>query len=140
MVRPKLNKRVARAMHNIDEFFVGSRSRPSFRGSSGRRYRPIPVDRGSDGRECRTVCPGGDAKACYQFRITRDADIEIREAEAQDLLEEMEQNLKQRRFGDVVRLEVSSSMPAEMVNYLTESLESGEDVCDRRPSEVHRCI
>ena len=40
----------------------------------------------------------------------------------------MEQNLKQRRFGDVVRLEVSSSMPAEMVNYLTESLEiTGED-------------
>jgi polyphosphate kinase len=35
----------------------------------------------------------------------------------------MEENLRQRRFGDVVRLEVSQEMPGEMVEYLTESLE-----------------
>jgi len=39
----------------------------------------------------------------------------------------MEQNLKQRRFGDAVRLEVSRAMPGKMVNYLTESLELTND-------------
>ena len=130
MVRPKLNKRVARAMHNIDEFFVRIKI-PAFVprfvpvGDTGRYLLIEDLTAANVG----LFAPEADTKACYQFRITRDADIEIREAEAQDLLEEMEQNLKQRRFGDVVRLEVSSSMPAEMVNYLTESLEiTGEDV------------
>lgn len=127
-VRPKLNKRVARAMHNVDEFFVRVKI-PAF------VPRFVPV--GDDGRylliedltaaNIKLFAPEADPKACYQFRITRDADIEIREAEAQDLLEEMEHNLKQRRFGDVVRLEVSSSMPAEMVRYLMESLEIEDD-------------
>ena len=128
IARPKLNKRVARAMQNVDEFFVRIKI-PAF------VPRFVPV--GDDGRylliEDLTAANIGlfaaeaDPKACYQFRITRDADIEIREAEAQDLLEEMEQNLKQRRFGDVVRLEVSSSMPAEMVAYLMKSLEIESD-------------
>lgn len=128
VVRPKLNKRVARAMTNVDEFFVRIKI-PAF------VPRFVPV--GDDGRylliedltaaNVKMFAPEADANACYQFRITRDADIEIREAEAQDLLEEMEENLKQRRFGDVVRLEVSASMPAEMVNYLTESLEITAD-------------
>ena len=60
--------------------------------------------------------------ACYLFRITRDADLDLREAETEDLMESMEENLKLRRFGDTVRLEVSNHMPAEMVGYLTESL------------------
>jgi polyphosphate kinase len=128
VVRPKLNKRVARAMTNVDEFFVRIKI-PAF----VPRYVPV----GDDGRylliedltaaNVKMFAPEADANACYQFRITRDADIEIREAEAQDLLEEMEENLKQRRFGDVVRLEVSASMPAEMVEYLTESLEITAD-------------
>jgi polyphosphate kinase len=128
MVRPKLNKRVARAMQNVDEFFVRIKM-PAF------VPRFVPV--GDDGRylliedltaaNVKLFAPEADPKACYQFRITRDGDIAIREAEARDLLEEMEQNLKQRRFGDVVRLEVSSNMPGDMVEYLTESLEITED-------------
>ena len=128
--RPKLNKRVARAMQNIDEFFVRVKM-PAF------VPRFVPV--GDDGRflliedltaaNVKLFAPEVDPTACYQFRITRDADIEIREAEAQDLLEEMEHNLKQRRFGDVARLEVSSSMPADMVEYLINSLEiNAEDI------------
>ncbi len=130
VVRPKLNKRVARAMTNVDEFFVRIKI-PVF------VPRFVPV--GDDGRyllmedltaaNVKLFAPEADPRSCYQFRITRDADIEIREAEARDLLEEMEENLKQRRFGDVARLEVSSSMPAEMVEYLTQSLEiTPEDV------------
>jgi polyphosphate kinase len=65
----------------------------------------------------------------YAFRVTRDADVEIREDEADDLLRSMEATLRRRRFGVAVRLEVSASMPPEMVEYLTVSLKLGpEDV------------
>jgi len=70
--------------------------------------------------------PGVKIGTCHLFRVTRDADIEIREDEAGDLLQMMKQQLRQRRFGAAVRLEVSSMMPAEMVRYLTNSLELGE--------------
>lgn len=64
---------------------------------------------------------------CYLFRVTRDTDIEIMEDEAGDLLRVMEQQLRKRRFGAAVRLEVSSSMPGEMANYLMNSLELTPD-------------
>ncbi len=73
--------------------------------------------------------PRMHAGQCHAFRVTRDADVEIREDEADDLLRSMEQTLRRRRFGVAVRLEVSSAMPREMVEYLTESLKLGpEDV------------
>ena len=56
------------------------------------------------------------------FRVTRDADVEIRDDKAADLLALIKESLRERRFGLPVRLEVSSSMPAEMVEYLTKSL------------------
>ncbi len=71
--------------------------------------------------------PGMRAGRCQLFRVTRDADIEIREDEAGDLLRLMEQQVRRRRFGDAVRLEVTASMPAEMVGYLTQSLELTPD-------------
>ena len=130
MVKPQLNKRVARALHNIDEFFVRIKI-PKF------VPRFVPVGDGArylliedlTAANIKLFAPEADPSICFQFRITRDADIEIREDEAQDLLQEMEENLKQRRFGDVVRLEVSSSMPSAMVEYLTRSLDiTAEDV------------
>ncbi len=66
---------------------------------------------------------------CHYFRITRDTDIEVRESEAADLLEMMERNLKERRFGEVVRLEISGEMPDEMAEYLKVSLDlEGDDI------------
>ena len=54
------------------------------------------------------------------FRITRDADIELREDEANDLLRTMEREIyEQKRFSFPVRLEISASMPEESVKYLT---------------------
>jgi polyphosphate kinase len=65
----------------------------------------------------------------YLFRVTRDADFEIKEDEASDLLRTIQQHLRRRRFGQAVRLEVSSQMPGEMVQYLTDSLSlAPEDV------------
>jgi polyphosphate kinase len=60
---------------------------------------------------------------CYRFRVTRDADIEIREQEAEDLLSVIQEELRKRKFGTPVRLEVSPDMPAEMIEYLTSSLD-----------------
>lgn len=62
------------------------------------------------------------AEQAHEFRVTRDADIEIREDEADDLLRAMQQGLRQRRFGTPVRLEVAATMPDEMLDYLTNSL------------------
>jgi polyphosphate kinase len=59
---------------------------------------------------------------CHHFRVTRDADIEIREEEAEDLLNAIKKELRQRRFGMPVRLEVSADMTDDMIEYLTSSL------------------
>jgi len=58
----------------------------------------------------------------HLFRVTRDADVEIRDDKAADLLALIKESLRERRFGLAVRLEVSSSMPSEMVEYLTNAL------------------
>jgi len=58
----------------------------------------------------------------HLFRVTRDADVEIRDDKAADLLALIKESLRERRFGLAVRLEVASSMPTEMVEYLTNSL------------------
>ena len=76
-----------------------------------------------------TLFPRMHVRDCHAFRVTRNADVDIRDDEAHDLLEMMEDSLRQRRFGAAVRLEVSSTMPENMVSYLTEALElTPEDV------------
>src|SRR5678815_4081519 len=64
---------------------------------------------------------------CYFFRVTRDADIEIREEEAEDLLSQIQAELRRRRFGAPVRLEVSPDMPSDMIEYLSKSLDLEAD-------------
>jgi polyphosphate kinase len=64
---------------------------------------------------------------CHAFRVTCDADVDVREEEANDLLGMMEKTLRKRRFGTAVRLEVAAEMPAEMRDYLAEELELGAD-------------
>jgi polyphosphate kinase len=66
--------------------------------------------------------PGMRTGKCHLFRITRDADFEIKEDEAGDLLRTMKQHVQRMRFGHAVRLEVSATMPAEMVGHLTDAL------------------
>jgi polyphosphate kinase len=71
--------------------------------------------------------PGMIPGPCHRFRVTRDADIEIREEEAEDLLSLIQEELRRRRFGTPVRLEVSPDMPPDMVEYLTSSLDLKAD-------------
>ena len=63
----------------------------------------------------------------HMFRVTRDADVEIRDDKAADLLGMIKESLRERRFGLPVRLEVSSKMPRDMVDYLTQSLRIDPD-------------
>jgi polyphosphate kinase len=58
----------------------------------------------------------------FLFRVTRDADIELREDEAGDLLRTLERELQRRRFRFPVRLEVSSDMPEKMLKTLANGI------------------
>ena len=67
--------------------------------------------------------PGLEVLQAHRFRITRDTDLEIQEDEADDLLEVIEENIKQRKFGSVVRLEVEKDMPDFMIDTLVDNLQ-----------------
>jgi len=67
--------------------------------------------------------PGLEIKAAYPFRVTRDADIEIEEDEASDLLDAIETGVGLRYFGKAVRLEVDSAMPERIRAMLAQNLE-----------------
>ena len=73
--------------------------------------------------------PGMDVRAAYPFRVTRNTDMEIQEEEADDLLLTMEENLRQRHFGRVVRLEIDEETPEVIRNILMSNLKvSATDV------------
>ena len=63
----------------------------------------------------------------YAFRVTRNADLDLEESEADDLLAAVETELRRRRFGRAVRLEVDRDMPAEVRELLLAELELGTD-------------
>ena len=67
--------------------------------------------------------PGYKVNACGQFRITRNTDGEIEEDEADDLLAAVRDYVDQRRFGDIVRLEMGRGMPVRLADLLIEHLE-----------------
>ena len=71
--------------------------------------------------------PGFDVWESYPFRVLRDADIELREDDSSDLLESIEQSLRERRFGSVVDLAVNPSMPQRIRDLLLENLEITAD-------------
>jgi len=55
--------------------------------------------------------PGVEILGCYPFRITRNTDFEVDHDEAEDLLSTIQEEVRNRRFGAVVRLEVSPGLP-----------------------------
>ena len=72
-----------------------------------------------------SLFPGVNIVERAVFRVTRDADFEVSD-DADDLLEAVETQLRRRRFGDVVRVEVSSSASSEMVARLQSGLGADE--------------
>ncbi len=72
--------------------------------------------------------PGMSVQGHYFFRVTRDADLELRDLEADDLMLALEQGLRKRRMGgEVVRLEVPSDMPEDVVEMLMNGLAVEEE-------------
>jgi len=69
-----------------------------------------------------TLFPGMQVLAAHPFRIIRDADVEIQEIEADDLLETMQQSIRRRRFGSVVQVAVYESMPENIRRLLLDNL------------------
>jgi polyphosphate kinase len=72
-------------------------------------------------RHLEQLFPGMEVLRHDFFRVTRDADFTVSD-EADDLLQAVEDELRRRRFGEVVRLEVSSTMDPDMRGYLVEQL------------------
>jgi polyphosphate kinase len=68
-----------------------------------------------------SLFPGMEIGERAIFRVTRDADFDVSD-DAADLLEAVESELRRRRFGDVVRLEVSASASRKMLDRLTTGL------------------
>jgi polyphosphate kinase len=66
--------------------------------------------------------PGMEIRASYCFRVTRDADLDLQEDEADDLLRAIESELRKRRFGEPVRLEVEAAMPEHLRAMLLDAL------------------
>lgn len=73
---------------------------------------------------------GMDIIESHVFRVTRNADITLEEAEADDLLAAVELELRRRRFGRAVRIEVSATMSEEVLDLLLREL-------DLEPIEVY---
>jgi polyphosphate kinase len=97
------------------------------------RFVPVPTD---DPKELRFVLleelieahlerlfPGMEILNASAFRVTRDADFEIREDEAGDLLRNVVENVRRRRFGAAIRLEVEARCPESVRELLRTQLE-----------------
>jgi polyphosphate kinase len=88
--------------------------------------------------------PGMKVLGWYMFRITRHSDLDVpAQDESEDLLETIEEQIFQRRFGEVVRLEVETGMPQQIQALLLDEMRdtsdpsvlplNARDVCDADP-------
>jgi len=82
-----------------------------------------------------SLFPGMEIVSVHPFRIVRDADTEIQELEADDLLQSMEQTIRQRKFGSVAQVSVYDNLPADIRDLLIDNLEikSSDIFVQRKP-------
>ncbi|WAS05033.1 polyphosphate kinase 1 [Gloeomargaritales cyanobacterium VI4D9] len=89
---------------------------------AGVRWLGVPLEQ-VIGHNLGALFPGMELVGWYPFRVTRDADLEIREDEAGDLLAEIEKEVRSRRYGrDATRLEIAKSAPELVRETLTQGL------------------
>src|SRR5262249_22023625 len=67
--------------------------------------------------------PGMQLEQASVFRVTRDSEYEIDDEEVEDLLKTIEEEVKKRKRGDAVRLEIEADAPPEVEQFLTQSLD-----------------
>ncbi len=77
---------------------------------------------------------GMQVRGVHAFRVTRNADIRRDEEEANDLLKLISEELRERRFAPVVRLEVQTDMPEEVRAFLSKELSLSDDAIYTAPS------
>lgn len=80
--------------------------------------------------------PGMQIESVMPFRITRNADTERDEEDAEDLLELIEQELRDRRFAPVVRLEIGPTREEKMIRFLMNELELDDADVYCNPAEL----
>ncbi len=80
--------------------------------------------------------PGLDVIEHHAFRVTRNADFEVEEDEADDLMLAIESELNRRRFGRVVRLEVEPDMPDAVLDLLSRELQITPEQVYRVPGPL----
>ncbi|MBW4681245.1 MAG: polyphosphate kinase 1 [Microcoleus vaginatus WJT46-NPBG5] len=101
-------------------------SLPAAEGSSETAFLFIPLEQ-VIAHNLEFLFPGMNIQEYHPFRITRNADLEVEEDEADDLLLAIEQELRKRRFGgSVVRMEIQAAMPAPVLQMLREELSLAE--------------
>ncbi len=94
------------------------------------RLVPMPADRGFAyvlledlvAHYVDSFFPGRTVVECIAFRITRNADVELQEDAAADLMDGMEEVLESRRQSRVVRLEYSANASDPMISFLSEKM------------------
>ena len=100
------------------------------------RFIPLPTENGSSDfvlieevitRFAHFLFPNMKLVNIYPFRITRNADLDLSEAEADDLLKLIERELRKRRLGTVIRLEVGKDMDKKAREFLMEKMNLDED-------------
>lgn len=92
---------------------------------AGVRWLGVPLEQ-VIGHHLAALFPGMEIIGWYPFRVTRDADLEIREDEAGDLLAEIEKEVRSRRYGrEATRLEIAKAMPEPVREILRQGLRIG---------------
>jgi len=74
-----------------------------------------------------SLFPGMKVKGCYQFRITRNADLAVNSEDVSDLASALRGELLSRRYGDAVRVEVADNCPEELAQFLLRQFSLTED-------------
>ena len=74
-----------------------------------------------------TLFPGQEVLGCHPFRITRNTDLDLHDDEAADLLELIAEEVRNRRFGEVVRIEVYPTMPVSLRDLLLEEFNTEQE-------------
>ncbi len=107
---------------DVDERFVRIKV-PTLEGRfvTTARGRKLPVEQLLE-RHVDRLFPGMEVVGAWRFRVTRNADTRLDEEEADDLLAVIGEELRERRFAPVVRLEVEARMPDRVRAYLVEHL------------------
>jgi polyphosphate kinase len=80
--------------------------------------------------------PHVDVLDCSAFRVTRNAEVRRNQEVAEDLIEMIEEVLRERRFATVVRLEAEKGMPEESLSVLKEQLELEDKEVFRLPAPL----